>query len=905
MLRVPRLRVPALGPAGLTMLRGLRARLPFTVVETDRPEDPQVSARRSEAASRGLARLTVVPVLAAAAWLLPGLPLLAAGVFAPVPMVLIAAPLMAAIGVNVLHRIPAAWPTGLPVPGRNRAWSGWLAIAGTAAVVIGFTAWQIVLNSPSVLATRTPGVSFQAGYWIAQHGSLPIPGSLRAFGGGHFGLRLSSIGFAQHGQSVVPLVTPGLPMLLAAGFWTSGTGGGALVAPLLGGLAVLSFAGLVGRLAGRNWAPAGALVLALTLPEMYTSRDAFSEPAVQILLFGGLSLLIDALTTARNRVPAETPAVDVAGPVVDRPVVDRPVVDLRKPGPEAAGRLEPAGQAQTQTAFLPLPDETRLDQVTADQAASDLTAPLPPVGGSAQAGLPADGDPARHERPADGSFLAAVDTRSRLVQDRAAGLARRPAAWVREFRWRDVPARAATLFSQEVMLAGLGGLCLGLTSLLSLTSLTFLIPVIIVAAVLLIVRRLAGRAFSLGLVIGVGYGAGAGFWLARAPGGTASVPLRTLGISAAGLLVLTIAIAALLRVTTIRRLMHNATRRAPLRWLPVVAGLAVVAALGLLAARPYLQTVHGTVTQGGARYVAALQRLGGLRVDPTRLYSEDTLYWVIWYAGVATVLLGGFGAAIMVRRCLQALLSRRDADGAALNWAAPLTVILGGSAAVLWQPFTVPDQPWASRRLVPVVLPGLILLAIWAAAWLRRRAKARGAGAVTSAIVGVFCVGAMVLPSVSTAFGLGLTHSGSTGGLQPTAGGLAQHRVGADESAAVRSLCASIGRSSTVLIVDPRVAAVFSQVVRGMCGVPVARLAPGTGSSQVAAVVSAIARAGRHPVLLGSSSAQVGAFGGTPSIVLNLSTTQYPHVLTQPPGAPWRARYRIWMATVRSASAGV
>ena len=38
-------------------------------------------------------------------------------------------------------------------------------------------------NSPSVIATRSPGAYFQTGYWIAQHGSLPIPGSLAAFGG--------------------------------------------------------------------------------------------------------------------------------------------------------------------------------------------------------------------------------------------------------------------------------------------------------------------------------------------------------------------------------------------------------------------------------------------------------------------------------------------------------------------------------------------------------------------------------------------------------------------------------------------------------------------------------------------------------------------------------------------------
>jgi hypothetical protein len=232
-------------------------------------------------------------------------------------------------------------------------------------------------------------------------------------------------------------------------------------------------------------------------------------------------------------------------------------------------------------------------------------------------------------------------------------------------------------------------------------------------------------------------------------------------------------------------------------------------------------------------------------------------------------------------------------------------VTLGGAAAVLWQPFTIPDQPWASRRLVPVVIPGMILLATWAAAWLTRRARERGAGTATAAVVGAFCVGAMLLPSVSTSFGLSLSHSGSRGGLRPTAGGLAQHSVGAHEADAVRGLCSAIGRSSSVVIVDRHVAAVFSQVIRGMCGVPVGWIPPNAQQGAVQTVLAGIARSGRHPVILGSRPAQVAAFGGAPTRVLNLITTQYPHVLTQPPGAPWRARYKVWMATVGAPGAGV
>ncbi|HEX5189487.1 MAG TPA: hypothetical protein VFW16_08095 [Streptosporangiaceae bacterium] len=821
--------------------------LPFALVHTEpdpvarRADRERRAARVAEQAGLGFARLTILPVIVVAAWLVPGLPLLLGGVFDPVPELLIAAPLATALAVNLLHRVPGQWPATLPAGAPQSDWRAALGIAGTVATAAGFGAWQLALNSPSVIAARMPGAYFQVGYWIAQHGSLPIPGSLGAFGGAHAGLRLASIGFAAQGHSVVPKVTPGLPMLLAGGFWTSGTGGGAVIGPVLGALAVLSFAGLVGRLAGRQWAPAGALVLALTLPELYTSRDAFSETAVQVLLFGGLSLVIDALTVSKAGAPVPVgPRREPASAAGSGGANHGPAVSLGKAGSD-------------ETAHATRPGAT-------DGADDANTAPLPAV-------------PA----PASGPF-----SRLRAI--------------------RDLSSRAANALTAEAILAGLGGLALGLTSLLSLTSLPYLVPVIPVAGVLLAARRTVAVLFSLGLVAGCAYGMAGAYLLARPPAGPQTMPLKVIGLVAGGLVLLTLAAVLLARVPRVRRLAGGFVGSRPLRWLPGLASAAVVAGLVWFAIRPYLQTVRGVLGPGVVRYVATLQRIAGLRVDPTRLYWEDTLYWVIWYAGIATVLLGGFGAAILIRRCVRDLLSRRDAS---LNWALPLVIILGGTAAVLWQPFTVPDQPWASRRLVPVVIPGLILLATWAAAWLTLKARQRGAGAATAAVVGAFSIGAMLLPSVSTSFGFGLTHAGTRGGLQPTAGGLAQHSVGAHEADAVRGVCSVIGRSSAVLIVDRRIAADFSQAIRGMCGVPVAWVGPKAPASTVQAALAGIARSGRRAVLLGDSPQETGLYGGAPTLIMNLVTTQYPHELTQPPGAPWRARYRIWMTSPGAPNAGV
>jgi len=721
------------------------------------------------------ARLTALPAILVMAWLVPGLPLLLSGAFVPAAMLLICVPLAVLLVINGLGRVPGRWPRQLPGPSQRRRWMAWWGLAGTAAVAAGFAAWQLAVSSPSVIVTRDPGVSFQAGYWIAQHGALAIPRSLAAFGGPHTGLSSSSIGFFPHGGQVTPSSMPGLPMLVAGGLWIHGLGTGAAMNAILGALAVLAFGGLVGRLAGPQWAPAGALVLAFTLPEQYTSRSAFSEPLVQVLLIGGLCLLIDSLTVERSGGGA---------------------------GAEAMPR-----------------------------------------------GLP---------------------------------------------RWL-TPAR---------VLAALAGLALGLTVLAQATALLYLLPVIPFAGMLLAGRRRAQLApFTIGLIVGICYGLAGGYLESRPYMDTIARPLELVGLAAAGLAVATAAVVLLLRPVRVRRRLRKVAGMRPVRWLPEVAGVACAAGLAGLAVRPYVQLVHGHPNAATAAFVAGLQRMQHLPVDPARLYAEDTLYWVIWYAGAPAVLLGGLGLALLARRAVRALLTWRDPTGAARNWALPLAVILWGAAAVLWRPGTLPDQPWASRRLVPVVLPGLILCAIWASAWLVGRARERDAGLAAWSLAGACCVAALLVPTVVTTFGAGLTHSGRAGSLRPVADGPALKRTGAGEAAAVRTLCEAIGSGSSVVIVDRHVAQQFTQVIRGMCGVPAGWMSDASAAN-VRGVLAGISDAGRRPVLLGGRPAELAPYGSRAVKVLDLRTAQESHELTQPPTAPVRLHEVIWLAAPTAPSVG-
>ena len=283
--------------------------------------------------------------------------------------------------------------------------------------------------------------------------------------------------------------------------------------------------------------------------------------------------------------------------------------------------------------------------------------------------------------------------------------------------------------------------------------------------------------------------------------------------------------------------------------------MAVVAAVIGLAVRPYVQTVRGHPGAGAQAFIAALQQAQGLRVDPSRLYAEDSLYWVIWYIGLPALLLAGVGLALLTRRSVRALLRWQDPSGAARNWALPLLIIGWGAAVVLWLPETAADQPWASRRLVPLVLPGLVLAAIWAAAWLTGRARSRGAGLAAWSFVSACCVVALLVPTMVTTTGFGLTHRGAGGSLHPVVNGLAARKTNAGEPRVTGRLCGAIGRGTAVVIIGEQLADQFAAPVRTICDRPVAWVAAGQAAAQLPAVINGIEQAGHRPVLLAASRA--------------------------------------------------
>ena len=691
------------------------------------------AARPPDAAGRLLGRLSVLPALLVMAWLLAGLPLLLAGAFTPALMLALSVPLAVVLVAFGLRWTPGRRTDAEPAPGPEPARTPWWAVAGVVVVAAAFGLDQLIYHSQFIIVTRDPASYLQFANWISHHGSLPIPQDRAAFGGTHHLLTFSSFAYYQVGSTVVPQFMAGLPMLLASAFWASGAGAAVAMGALFGACAVLTFGGLVARLAGPRWAPLGALILALALPEQFVSRSTYSEPVAQILFLGGLCLVIDS---------------------------------LREDG---------------------------------------------------------------------------------------------------------IGARVT---------AAIAGLALGLTLLVRIDGASDILPLIPYCGILLLGRRRQALPLIGGLAVGGLYGIVDGLALTR--------PYLTSIKSSLEPLLLLAAVVVIATLIAVALRWDKGLPKVRGTWLPnAVAGLVVVVMIAF-ALRPYVQTVRRKSSAFFEGIIASYQRADHIPVAPDRLYYEISLHWVFWYIGVPAVVLATAGAALISGRCLR---------GRAPAWTLPLMIFAWAIVTTLYQPSITPDQPWASRRLVPAVLPGFIVLAVWAAGWLGGWLRRTGTARVVRAGVMVCCVAALVVPAAVTTFGLRVK-GGGPAGIRLTADGLATKRTFGGEIAAVNGVCAAIPRDASVVFIggtNGGGASRLTQVVRGMCGVPTADI----GSARVQAVeqvARGIEQAGRRPVFLADSRSRLIPYGGRVRQVMRLRSTQDENALTAPPTHTIPFPVNLWMS---------
>ena len=443
--------------------------------------------------------------------------------------------------------------------------------------------------------------------------------------------------------------------------------------------------------------------------------------------------------------------------------------------------------------------------------------------------------------------------------------------------------------SRQRPLAALAGLLIGLNLLIRIDALRELALVVVVVAWLALRRHPCWWPLALGTLAGAAYGVVDAFGPAQPYLADLLERIRPVAAALFGLVVLAAVAVPLARRVTPWLLSRSWWPRAR----TAAAGLAaagVAGVLGWLLVRPLLWEGRGTFA--ARKFIEALQREQGIPVDGPRNYAEQSVRWTSWYVGWPVLALAAVAAVLLTWRAVRG-------DAAAGWWALGLGLPLGSALSVLDNPAITPDHPWADRRLVPTVLPVVLLLALWSVATLARALRAAGEPGADGARrrrlspatgrragVAVVVVG-LLLVLVPAGFG---------------SRGLYDARTEAGEPAAVDRACAAFAPGDVALLVDARARQEWTAVLREACDVPAFAL-PGLATDRSATrgevmdVAARVRAAGHRPVLVAQSAEPLPRLTDRPARqVVDLDTEEHQRLLRRPPSELAPLSIELWLA---------
>jgi hypothetical protein len=193
-----------------------------------------------------------------------------------------------------------AWPRATERSPRRQQGTVAPAVAMGIVAVIQMV-WNGVDITRHVAANRDPGVYLLTGKWLSEHKSLIIPGrAVWGDKGSHlFSLTTAGI-YQMHNGTLQFQFAHMMAVLLAEADTVGGDRLMFRVPAVLGAIGLCTIYAVGVRLVRRPWLVVAALTgLAISLPELNVTRDTFSEPSTQILLWGGILLILRAYRTRR------------------------------------------------------------------------------------------------------------------------------------------------------------------------------------------------------------------------------------------------------------------------------------------------------------------------------------------------------------------------------------------------------------------------------------------------------------------------------------------------------------------------------------------------------------------------------------------------------------------------------
>ena len=446
----------------------------------------------------------------------------------------------------------------------------------------------------------------------------------------------------------------------------------------------------------------------------------------------------------------------------------------------------------------------------------------------------------------------------------------------------NAPALAPNLAAGGLLV---GGVVLGLVFVVRIDAVADLFPLVPFVGWLAYHRIVGWKRFAGGLLIGLAFGGFDCLFLTYPYAQHVGSDLLKVAIGFVLLAGLTL---GGLAIATVHR--RGAERRGAAATGPGGRGrLPLLAAAGIFLIglffflRPHLMTMRANPASGGANYVEQVQRFLHMGVDPTRSYYEQATRWLSWYLGWGTLALALIGAC---------WLAHEQVAGRLRAWAPVFLVCFGSAVWVLLVPSITPDHPWADRRFVPVVLPGLVLFAIVAVIAVLQSIANRSArswsmapgGTLLGAIQGA--VGALAVLLIVVPVWAGSREVIYT-----------KTEVG--EPTLVHQVCAQLRPGDVVIAIGGRARSEWPGTLKVMCGVNVGYLNNDGDLTEMAQIETQVKADGGRLLLLAESVSDKNAAQfeaawpdhPTASVI----TSEATHTLVTRPGKPTRFLTEMWL----------
>lgn len=286
----------------------------------------------------------------------------------------------------------------------------------------------------------------------------------------------------------------------------------------------------------------------------------------------------------------------------------------------------------------------------------------------------------------------------------------------------------------------------------------------------------------------------------------------------------------------------------------------------VLASRPLWLTSRGPRNTD----LENMQRRWQHAVDGTRTYHEQTVHWLALYLGWGTVAVAVLGYAVLVT----ALVRRRDYALSGL-----LAMGLSMSALYLWNGQIAPDQPWAMRRYVPVIIPLLLVAAAAAVEALWHRRGPLGIRWVQRVVV-------IVAVAYGVWFPWDVTHP------------MRHVRDEFPQLTQLNALCAAVGSHGAVVEADEATIFGYGQTLRSFCNVPTIGLDVPL-PAELSSIRTAAAEHGRTLYVLAQSPDFLPLAPSAPRTPFSTITVQrWPTEINVAPKMPDVQTYSMYLAVV-------